>query len=1462
MEAPYSIPPEYGDHIGNYSNTDFDSRSSASGESQLSKSQGSVASSGISSNAGLDFSQQFKNRVFELVYLSTTGTMLMALISLMLTLIEYVQLYTIPLGTNMVAITPFGIDFHHVQRYISYVRLAPAFEDLGPTYLSSIGLLITLVYAAFVAIAVISIRAIQSSQVPNMLFVRFIKLVVAVMLAGGYIPIIETYITIAVNNIEEGAVVNYMIAGAAVIMFIAVFCTTFALTLLVFPSVMTAKNPLARMHARVDVVYLVAKTAMVLMPLIPGLDHTEVPAGFIIFLALVTAAAYAFYIPYYAMYANIARSVLIAAMLVPTCFSIHWGATWVGLVAMPLFAGWPFLSLFVTEFPLRKYRLFLRNLRGDSAELTAMLAANYKVPIHRPIQVEIAVRQSIRRIRKLRAIIDSIERRVPMTVMEYTGGISDGGTIDYDVLPQEWRDTLKASHAELSAEVDTVVRLFQFVRSKWRRSSFATMAYIHFVACFKSTNLQSAINGTTDVFNQTLLFVDVQYFAFITQKYSSSLQGDSSVMERLETQRNTTTLLRSQRRLTDALATFWNQVAAQRTQRIGLRRLNGFVSNVQKIQGMMVSTEKLYARMLRDPTPRLLRSYIQYVGLVNRHEIVSEYINALEGQADELEVVRGNEHGDIRRRRKTPKIAMFDLARRSTSFISLHIRALVSVMLIAALFGSSILMVTIALQMCRFISWQLIISSGVATGIQMVGLGYSTLRATGSATTLAAAAQCAGPFWKAMTEDLSEDYIMASLGTYHNFLYVFENNDWSYMSENPYESMEAVSLSFYDEFVNLMIKGSTRVIYDLKGLLATTEVSSATFTDAVLDSEYTTESVYQFVSKTIFTAEAIVYCINERTAAGHADPINACTAELNDHLLGYEYTLGSTVIYQLFRVADSVYQKSQIFPVIELAVFVVIFALFLLMFLFVAGILYIVPMAQDVTFSAHLVQLFASVNPVAIDQLILRYERSRSKRLALKERLSQSNGSMHSRHQSVHLDASDDDIPIDAASHAASQAQYSYTRFEPPLDEVEALEIGSSFDNTPREPGFDGQANGSSDSSDTDSQPRKPIHSPIPGGMRSIVARSPSVSSTGSDQFDPDAEPEVLHPLAQTLSADSPPERQKPKKNSSSLVQMASAVYNTITDDKQQVGAKISQSSIRLTYAMRQLPMLAVWLFAFGLIFVAMTGYALYETGDITQTAGNIFIQYRELLLLAHLNQIAAATTWDSATAPLDTGTMMLWMAFDTGILQELVPYLTGLDTDLLVIDYAWNLEDSTTRTLSEKLLSVLAQDQWMLGYNEATLDLALHSLECLRVHETACTATRSPETQQGLLALAQAYLSYADIALEEVAAGTMYGPGQAFLNETAVLDMSGGMYQLQFSMRNRFVTQINNTQTNIILFFAVFVVLLGVFYFLYFFRTIIRMTKTRRQFDLLFQSMPRNDLGPKILEKFLEFFPDDEEIQ
>ncbi|KAG9391399.1 hypothetical protein J8273_6159 [Carpediemonas membranifera] len=122
-----------------------------------------------------------------------------------------------------------------------------------------------------------------------------------------------------------------------------------------------------------------------------------------------------------------------------------------------------------------------------------------------------------------------------------------------------------------------------------------------------------------------------------------------------------------------------------------------------------------------------------------------------------------------------------------------------------------------------------------------------------------------------------------------------------------------------------------------------------------------------------------------------------------------------------------------------------------------------------------------------------------------------------------------------------------------------------------------------------------------------------------------------------------------------------------------------------------------------------------------------------------------------------------------------------------------------------------------------------------------------------------EAYLMYAENAAAELEAGMIGGPGQLFVNDTLPLDVLGGAFQIQGIMRTRFTEQVTNTQTNTLSFLVAFAVLLGLFYYIYLFRAIRRLSKVRTQFSLIFHSLRRKEIPAGLLAKFLLLFPEED---
>ncbi|KAG9390439.1 tmcB-like protein [Carpediemonas membranifera] len=1372
-------------------------------------SNGSSVSS--ASTASMSTTSQIQNSFFEIMYLASAQNRLFWSLEVLYLLLDGLQILSFAADKQLydwpyISIIQDGIKYLHFQTYV---------DEFGRQVATIAGVLLLIAAIVLCSIVYVVARSVQQAQVPHMILVRVIRHVMLFMTTVGFIPIMSVFASVVRTyastdlNVLDVVIWACSALGAALFCVVVLVCSTVA-----YAFGYTSTNPLARLSARSNVISVIGRAGIVILFSIDALnDHPAVRATWLAAFVSTHALYYIIYIPYYRMLTNITRVLLDWVVLAPLVAVASPVAGIVMLCVSPIIAGLPLVMYMMTELPTHRFRASMQSVKfehGEEIIPLELMEARPKLLLF-PFQVEIASRRTRQRIKRYRNRIHTINRNAPMTILEFDGAVSDGGELNHNLLPNQYKEELALLHELIEQEVTVGMRLFQFARSRWRNSSTVAMTYILFTACYRGDTLQSAVNSTLTALSVNPVLLDIKFFAFVSDRYRNSLHGDSSVMEKLEAQRNMTTLLRSQRKLAEALGQFWTQINTQRTQQISLRRVNAFISSADRISVLLGSTEKLYHRLLSHPEPRVLRSYVQYVRLFNSADSIKDYTDELYGIADELEVVTANEKGKVVKAKGSGvKIARMDMSGTSVSFLSLHIRAIVSVLIIAVLFSCTIAVSILALQVSRQIVWQFVAISASVTGLQQVGMGLSALR-MGNPTLLVGAVNFAGPLWTTVSTDMTQDYITAGLTTYTGSLKIYAGVDPFTVENDPYSVIDVADKSFYEDAIDSLIIECAHLLYTISDLISSELVTVPVFLNGV---QTGTQEVglFEYVTEVIHTAEGIGRCLMQRTTDGHTDGVTYCATEVADTLLEHEAALATVVPAALYNVGDDVFVSSQLFPLLELVIFTVIFVAFLISFLIVAVTLYVIPVTNDITFTVKLIGLFASIPDDTIHSLLDRFQSYRSSKArhtadqpssaAMARRASMGAPIQGRRESKVLFMESDEEI--NARMTAAP-------------DDQESTELDSEI-------GLDSDA--------------------IPSGAE------PDMISDQEGEM-------IIHPHAVHREEDESdvPKSEEELFDAKSLAQppVKHCTIQTFEGNK---------NSIRFKFAVRQVPMLVLWMSVFGFIYVVMNAYAVYQTSDVAQTAETILIQYRSMLLLRSSMQHIAAYSWDAASSPVTLETMEAEIAADSELVKPLLGYMAGKSADGIdLVSNTWDGINPVLKWASHALMGIMVTDYWFEGYFQADISTLMYDSPCVRLIESTCEADRPEETYAGLLNIIQAYTLRVELAVAELNSGTMYGPSHQFLNETVELDVTGGLLAMSGDLRARFSNLLTDTQTNMLLFMLFFMVLLGLFYVLYFFRTIVQMSKTRRQFSLLFNAMPRNELPTVLAEKFLEFFPDEEDI-
>ncbi|KAG9391392.1 tmcB-like protein [Carpediemonas membranifera] len=1400
-----------------------------------SKSVTSAASSAATSTVGVGRTEQFEQTMFQLIYLASGPQVFFMVLAVVLLFIDFAQMASFSLDPSLFTLSIFGVDLSFIQRTLTLVRVGSLAASLGTTALLAMGTTTLSFFVLFFLVCYFSARAIQQNAVPNMLLVRFIRVTLILFNTAGFIPVFSVLTALTLQYAGSFNFIDFTLFSIFGLASVSLTLVVGFTTLTSYPMTLTSRHPLARMHARVDMVYLISKAITVLLFQVDL--PSRVMTGWMLGFLLLCTVLYTAFVPFYSMVTNTVRALSLYVLVCCASLGIHLLAATTFCALIPVVAFLPLFAYLVTAIPVSRFvgswKANLRTVTRDKPlSASDQISLQPRRPILFPFQAEIALRSTVKAISRYEKRLIAIQKRVPSSLGEAEGMMNNDGTLNVQLLPHEWRDELDQLREAIRLEIDCGMRLFQVLLSRWPDSPFIRMAFINYVACYRTQTLTSVITNSMPRLELTkMLVIDVQYFIFICHRNPNSLQGDSSVMSRLEMQRNLSSVQKSQKLLTDQMHIFWSMVGRQRGVKLTLGKVNTFVGLVSRLESTMSMTEKLYSRVLKEPTPRLIRHYEQFVTLFSRPEMAAEYLNGLEGVADELEVVHMNSRGDIAQKKKIT-VQTFDFIRHKSSNLSLHLRAVVSVVAIATLFVISVLICIITLHLCRYVGWQIVITSGVALGANMISVGFSEIR-EGSPMALAAAVQCAGPMWKAVSDGMAESHIKAALSTYRQYtLPLLVAEDMSEIQDDPYRVISDVSVSVFEEGRDLITKTIQQQIYSIHSYLESEYVTVTTFSNGVPNGT-TTKSVASFIPTVIYTAESIVSCIK------NGGTIHSCTSELDDKLLSQEYSLVTSGLNAMFGVADRVFVVSQLFLLVQICVYVIIFTLFVLCFLFIFLVMYIIPVARSISFNAALISLFASLPPKMVNSIVCDFDRKKRRGRKMQR----------SRTSFTETNAS--------PTHGRSRENFTDTSVAGPRQRLEpgSLKAHNRTLGLPailKLPSKQSAATTNTGTGTRDTQDSTKEGDTLKGShfqsrdsigldTDTVTGETDSLSSHHSmlDEFPESA---LAIALAATETSD-PTTGSAPDLHDATLSNLSLAM---------------GRRSVQILYAIRQTPILCTWLLLFVLIFVSMNLYALYETSDVSQSVQTIFIEYRYLLTLAHIHQWIAGSAW-GAGAPLTTDEAALGVWNDLADLSEMVTFLSGQSHELSLIDSAWTAAPAFTRSVGARLLDTMAQDHWREGLYADEIAVVLHSTSCLRLVESQCSLSRRYDASKGLMPVLEAYLMYAENAAAELEAGMIGGPGQLFVNDTLPLDVLGGAFQIQGIMRTRFTEQVTNTQTNTLSFLVAFAVLLGLFYYIYLFRAIRRLSKVRTQFSLIFHSLRRKEIPAGLLAKFLLLFPEED---
>ncbi len=1395
--------------------------------SSLAFTSASSVTSATSSKSGM---HNLQNTFFEAIYLTSSPKPIFWTLQIILMVADLVQLLSFCTDPSL---SSWGV-LSPIQRLLTFSRVSTYISITSST--SSSGFLIAalLLLGFLVVFGIVmygAARSIQQSQVPNMLIIRFIRLTIMLMSSFGFIPMVSVLSAAAIQHISQSGS-GIIIGGAFALVAIISVSFTLMATALALPNGFTGANPLSRLHSRVDVFFLVGKAVTVLLFQVESLNAT--PNVLVLWLAVFLSTScllYSVFIPYYRMMANIARTVSLFFLLAVLAGNISIPLDIVMICITPVSAAFPLVAYLATYIPMAYFRRAVDRVEALPSEADRDRAiANMPGPfLLFPFQVEIALRPINRRVRARRHKIQAIKTRLPTGLMELGGTMDHDGMINTKLVDKAVLEKLAQLEDDVQADIRHGLRVFQFTRARWRRSSFGAIPYLLYTAAYRWSVLKPAVQTCDAALAAPFWVMDVRYFRYICLK-NDALNQDTSVMQRLEEQRNIETLRRSQKQLFEQLRQFWAMVSDSGAHRITVKKINAILRATTRISVLYSSVEKLYGTMLAAPTPATLQAYAHYITIVHGPETAG-YSDELRLMAEDLNIRRVGDDAD-----RATQVRMVNRATGQSAFLGLHIRAVLAILAITGLFAVAILGVFMSLQLTRHIVWRMNASLGINSGLQMAAIGFSQLRATGSPVMLAASSAMAGPVYKAFLSDDNYQAVRESFGNYRHALTMMATNTvTSPTSASPYSVLD-VDLTPADQAIELLVSQTAQLLHT--GLNPDALISPIDVVRYVAGSPQPPVPVdtLTYVAEVIHAVEGVVECVR-------ASGVAACLAAsptLPDTFKGYEYTLATKLTRAtLGRLSDSYFIATQLLPLYE-AVFFVLLSVFLLVaFILVALALYIYPVALSVTFTVHLIQLFAMVPIRTLDAVL---ERTKSEAAVTRAR-------------SVSMG------PGQRPAHFPGTIEIAVTRTQPHLAPP-----------TPASPhGMAGRVVFSADTKTdlddlTDTTDRPTLQGPdsdlgspiIQGSMASLHAVQPTdEDSAGSMSVDT-----RIRQLETDSDSDSDPSDRE--------------MTRTVTQDGllrvspsgELLLRKRHHRSIRARYIAKQVPALLLWLGAFSVLFIVMACYSVYRTADVAQASEHMFIAYKTLNKLRKWGQIVAASSWVDPfnmagtmppVAPADAEDMILSNA---DAMSGVMLYLSGAEGTPDSVETAWGDYSDGLKKAVNGLQSVTIFDKWWVGTDQAAIEATLFSKDCVRLSPLLCAAPRPSETRAGYLNIMQAFITHGRLAAREIGAGPAGwgGPGATFITQTMELDVSGGIFTIEELVQTRMEADLEATETALIVFFVAFLVLMGMFYVQFFFRSIVQMTKTRRQFAVLFRSMPRSGVPEMVLDKFLEFFPDEQE--
>ncbi|KAG9391311.1 hypothetical protein J8273_7595 [Carpediemonas membranifera] len=1316
-----------------------------------------------------------KAAIFELAYISTPKSAVLRTMYSISFLLIAVHAFSICADASMYEWPALS----SWQYGLSWTRLGPLPDVLSTSAMNIVCAITLILVFGMLAIHLLAIRQMTSTNaLANKWLIR--SLTVSYMTRS-------TVLNLPISLILDYQIASRLSLNAADLIIAAIFAvgslihalhTTFTMWLSYQFSHLTTL-PLGRQHARLESIMALFLSGGVLVFSFPGI-HTLARGIIVSGAALFIVILLAVFTPYYKTPANIIL-ITINWLLCATATAAL--TPWLALVLLlltPAVMTLPVLSVKLTTLATRKYRAEVMTLESPD-----------QMPETRPFllfpyQVEVALRESRKKIAKAKKDVAAINKRVPMTIFEFVGTISEAGVLDKTRLSPEDLELIAQSRQTIEEETTYGMRLFQITRSRWPHSAYLALTYIIYTAAYRGHSLQSALYSTASTMKRSFS-LDFQYERFLCKNYTASLHSDANVLTRLEAQRDQHTLMKAQRHLADEMANIWRRILANAGQP-STANFKFYMGAVEKISALRAQIDALYTRALNHPTPRIIRSYAQYLSIIDPSPAVAAYCEELYGVADELEVAPGegeNEKNNVR-------VTRIDTADHGSAGFIHHSRAVVVILLIAAFIAAGIVTIIGFTYLHNNILWLTIGVVQASACVQHVAATFTLLRIN-LGEYIVGAASYAGVPWRASIAEMAPRFQEHAMDNVPQAMYTYGGATYeTYKDIDAYSVLE-LDETWYDDMLGAAMKAATHMIINIPDLLSSATITVPVFQGLV---ETGTEdvSLMAYYSSVVHTCESIAACVAAELDAGSATATGDCISGNMDTIMAYEKAMLSPIMQGLNTVAGDAFVFTQIFPLLELTTFFAVFVLVEASFFLTTLVLYVRPTVGHNKFSMRAIRLLTLIPGSTLDAMVNEIDSFKR--------------AVRGRSEIVNTRAeSEFDTPNQALSPAMTRRSTTLT-----------FQLAS-------------------------------VKSPLNSSRAPGTVSQQSLQDEG-DGFPNEAENEEdarTHALL-------------PESDGTS----SSSKLFSLREADGAAAHRLRRAFIQLRMVGRVLPMICLWMLIFGAVFLAMLAVVVYRSSLVTTAAMTLFYQFRTANRIRGLASISSSLAYVSAGGPSPVTT-----AYASGLygsflddLSSFVAHLTGSSAinDDAVSDTWGNVPEFVAipaRGLNRLLGS---GDSWIEGAYEDEITDLLYNSACFRFFDDMCEApfVMYSASGHGVINAVSAVLSAAKTHLEEIDSGSTDATLMSLMTRIIDLDVTAGLHLIWDHLYARLDTQLTSTRTDAAYFLGVFVAMLGVFYYVHLYRSIVRNGRTRRQLGLMFRSVPREGISPKLLEKLLEVFPED----